>query len=107
MSRALATAGAVSVSEVAAELDRLAAQTGDPAYSKAARALLWDVPGRRPVNDDSAIEEAQWLMQSGAAKSLNAALRQVAKTRNSGASIRSVVERLRRKIAARRKIYPT
>lgn len=93
-----------SIADVAAELERLAAETGDPAYSRAARALFWDTPGRRPINDAAAIAEAQWLVRTGGTKSLNAALRQIAKTFRTDVPIKSIVERLRRKVAISRKI---
>ncbi|MDR7146161.1 hypothetical protein [Rhizobium sp. BE258] len=87
-------------------LRSLAAQTGEMAFVRAANALYQQPGGRPVINDEGLIEEARWLLQRGKAKSLNQALRKVAATVSDGDGIRSIAERLRRKMRADEKIDP-
>lgn len=91
--------------EVAVLLEKLAADTGDPAFARAARAIFQVSPGRPAVNDAAAIAEAEEIFESGRARSLNAAFMQVAAAVSPYGNLRSVAERLRRKHGA--KNYPT
>lgn len=92
---------ASSPAEVAAELEALAERTGDPAFHRAARALLADHGGGRPAIDDAdLIAEARALFAAGKVPTLNAAFLKVAKTRAGEIRPRSLAERLRRKHAA-------
>src|SRR4051812_43375661 len=65
-------------SEVAGILDHLCAQTGDPAYARAARTIFQQPPGRRPIDDRKAIQDAEELFREGKARSLHDARMQVA-----------------------------
>ncbi len=78
----------------------LAEQTGDPAFMRAANALHQQAPGRPSIDDAKLIEEAVWLFKQGKAKSINQALRKVARTVADQEGVRSVAERLRRKMRA-------
>ena len=55
--------------EARAALERLALVTGDPAYHRAARALMHQPSGRPPKRDARLIEEATVLLASGKARS--------------------------------------
>lgn len=88
---------------VAVELQRLAEETGDAAFLRAARALLQERPGRRPIDDGKALGEVRWLVDTGAAGSLYAACRMVARAMGTPRRReRSVAERLRRKVGAQK-----
>lgn len=84
--------------EVRAALERLALVTGDPAYHRAARALMHQPSGRPPKRDARLIEEATVLLASGKARSRLAACLMVARAYHPYQNERSVAERLRRKM---------
>lgn len=86
-----------SLDDVAAALEDLATRTGEIAFERAARALYQSSPGRKAVDDRAALAEVRWLLETGEARSLNDALRMVAKSLRGSGNIRSVAERLRRK----------
>ncbi len=67
---------------------------------RAANALHQQAPGRPSIDDAKLIEEAVWLFKQGKAKSINQALRKVARTVADQEGVRSVAERLRRKMRA-------
>ncbi len=94
----------VRAGEVRAALERLALATGDPAYRRAARALMHQPSGRSPLNDARLIEDAEALLASGKARSQWAACRMVARARHPYRSEHSIAERLRRKMAAKKKV---
>jgi hypothetical protein len=83
-------------------LESFAEKTGDNSYRRAASALNWATPGRRPKYpqrpDQLAIDEARDLLANGKAGSIHGALMQVAKARWPYAKPRSVAQRLTRKI---------
>jgi hypothetical protein len=102
--QAFAISGEPTVTEMANALRSLAARMREPAFARAANALQQAGPGgsgRPAVDDRRLIEEAQWLLESGRARSLNDALTRVARTVN-GSRVRSTVERLRYKIRRRK-----
>jgi len=81
---------------VADNLLRLAAETGDGRFRRAAGVLRGARGGAPARNDDALLAEARELYRAGSVRSWHAALRQVAATQPDG-SLRSIVERLRRK----------
>lgn len=85
--------------DVAEILERLAKQTGDAAFSRAARALFQETgPGRAAKNDRAALSEIAWLLQNGEARTFNRAAHHVGRSLGiERAKIGSFVERLRRK----------
>jgi hypothetical protein len=89
--------------EVRAALERLALVTGDPAYRRAARAMMHPPGGRPPKRDTRLIADAEALLASGKVRSLQAACLMVARAYHPYQSERSVAERLRRKIAKSKK----
>jgi hypothetical protein len=89
---------------VAAELEQLADRTGDPAYRRAARSLCQQQSRGRPAVDDTeAIAEALAIFEAGQARTLNSALRQVARTMAPREQVDGIAERLRRKIVKAKK----
>lgn len=97
-------AAAPTPEAIAAELERLAVVTGDPAYRRAARSLCQQQSrGRPPIDDAAAIDEALALLESGGARSLNQALRFVARTMGTRGEVDGIAERLRRKIVKAKK----
>jgi len=89
--------------EIADWLEQLGTATGDRQFARAARTLRQGTsPGRPLINDDQALSEAQWLLETGKAKTLNGALERVSRSVGGYAKPRSVVERLRRKIRQRK-----
>lgn len=87
-----------SPAAVAAALDRLAAQTGDPAYARAAKALLaLPSPGREPIDDALALAEAREILARNPGMSRWSALLLVARRLGPLGKERSTAERLRRK----------
>jgi hypothetical protein len=94
----------VRASEVRVALERLALATGDPAYQRAARAIMHQPSGRPPNKDARLIAEAEALLETGGASSLWEACRLVARGYDPYRRERSVAERLRRKIVASKKL---
>lgn len=93
-----------SPAAVAAALDRLAVQTGDPAYARAAKALLAPVsPGRTPEDDRLPLAEVKDLMARGKAKTKWQACCMVARRLGPIGHDVSTAKRLQRKL---RKIVP-
>ncbi|BBC00201.1 hypothetical protein BE61_56570 [Bradyrhizobium elkanii USDA 61] len=91
-----------TVPAVAAELERLADCSPDPAakaaFLRASRALFQQHPGRRPKNDRRLLDEVENLLAAGLARSEHDALQRVAATiATDHRSLRSIVERLRRR----------
>jgi hypothetical protein len=100
-------AGLAEAVEIFEEMLRsLAVQTGEAAFERAANALYQQPSGRPSINDARLIEEARWLIQQGKAKSINQALHKVATTVADGNGVKSIAERLRRKMRAAAKIHP-
>src|SRR5215204_2131766 len=95
---------AVRAGEVCAALERLALATGDPAYRRAARAIMHQPSGRPPNKDARLIAEAETLLETGGASSLWEACRLVARGYAPYQRERTVAERLRRKIVASKKL---
>jgi hypothetical protein len=94
-------------SEVAGILDHLCAQTGDPAYARAARTLFQQSPGRRPIDDRRAVQDAEELFKQGKARSRHDARMQVASSLAPYGTWRewcSIAERLRKKSADEQKV---
>ena len=87
---------------VAAELERLAGETGDAAFLRAAQSLFQQPPGRPAINDEAALREADFLIESGRARSMRDALMRVARARSMHGNLRSIYDRLRRKAAGRK-----
>jgi hypothetical protein len=98
--------GAVSVSasslkrEIAAVFERVAADTGDAAWSRAALALRRKREGRPSNNDDASLNEMAWLLASKNARSVEHAAWLVAATLQGEHSVRAAAERLARKFRA-------
>lgn len=91
-----------AVTAVAAELDRLAEcsanRAAKAAFRRASRALFQQHPGRRPKNDRRLLDEVDALLAAGLARSEHDALQRVAATiATDHRSLRSIVERLRRR----------
>ncbi|RDD61461.1 hypothetical protein [Ferruginivarius sediminum] len=79
-------------------LDQLAAATNDARYSRAAGHIRGSNGGRQPCGDDeTALHEMRWLLESGKARSIRDAARKTAATMNSITALESVEDRLRRK----------
>ena len=91
-----------SAGEVADALDQLAARSGEEAFARAARVLRRGPGGRPARNDAAAVQEVEHLLKTGAARTLNKALRRVAAATEPYGRRKSVVERLRRKVSAAR-----
>lgn len=93
---------APSLSDLEADLERWAQETGESAYLRAARAL-WHQPAGRPAIDDRfLIAQVHQAIAAGAAQSTADAIRMIA--RAAGPSHEeAVARRLRRKLAANRK----
>lgn len=89
--------------DVAAFLDHVAGVTGERRYLSAAR-MIRTPPGRPPIDDDTAIAEAENMLATGAVKSLTAGFLAVAKAYGPRRKAKSCAERLRRK--HRKKILP-
>lgn len=93
-----------SPAAVAAELDRLAAQTGDACYARAARVLLQATsPGRTSQDDRLPLAEVKDLLARGKAKSEWQACCMVARRLGPLGREVSTAKRLQRKL---RKIIP-
>jgi len=83
---------------VAAELEALAARTGDKSYARAARVLLQATsPGREPIDDALALVEAAEIVKRNPAMSLWSVLMLVARRLGPIGHERSTAQRLRRK----------
>lgn len=95
---------APSLSDLAADLERWAEETGNGAYLRAARAL-WQQPAGRPAIDDrQAIAEVNSHLETGRAQSLSQACMLVAQAIGPLGQERSTAERLRRKINPRKRL---
>lgn len=93
-----------SPAAIAAQLDRLAARTGNAAYARAARALLQATsPGRTPEDDRLALAEVKDLLARGKAKTKWQACCLVARRLGPIGKETSTAKRLQRKL---RKIVP-
>jgi hypothetical protein len=84
--------------ELLGRLEALAEASGDPDLLRASRAVRQYSPGRPAIDDTLALEEVQWLVESGKAKTVNQALTRVAQSIAGYQNIRSVAERLRQKM---------
>lgn len=82
---------------VCALLNRLADETGDDAFRRAARALRQLPPGRAPIDDDALLRQVRRLLDDRKAISTRHALMIVAH------GDRAIVERLRRKFMGLKK----
>ena len=89
--------------EIAAVLERLAADTGDAAWLRAALALR-PKRGRRSIDDNASLDEAEWLMETGKARSFEDAAGIVAATLPGEQSFSAARERLADKLRKRNKI---
>lgn len=94
-----------TIAEVYDALEALSAETGQKAFSRAARALYQQQGGRPRYDDRMAIAEVEDLLASGRAKTLHQALMLVARARGPAGCEKSTTERLRRKFRATRKIH--
>lgn len=84
--------------EIAAIFERLAADTGDATWSRAAHALTQPKKERRPlIDDDASLNEMAWLLASENARSVEQASGLVAATLEGEHSVRAAAERLARK----------
>lgn len=100
----------LKVADLCDALEVLALESGNPAFSRAARALYQQDGGRPSIDDRMAIAEARELLSTGKAKSVAQALAMVAKARSPAGderAVRSMAERLRRKIALEKKQHKT
>jgi hypothetical protein len=96
----LPTAGR-SPAAVASFLDRLADETGDDAFRRAARAMRQPPPGRSPIDDDAMLRRVHEFIDGGKARSMRHALTIVARdAADDGKGERAIIERLRRKAVA-------
>ena len=87
-----------TLGEIADELDELYLHTGDPCCERAARVLRQGTnPGRKEIDDNWALQEVEWLMETGKVATLNRAFLQVAAAHEPLGNPRSVAERLRQK----------
>ena len=87
-----------TTSEIADELDALYLHSGDPCCERAARVLRQGTnPGRKAIDDNWALQEVDWLMDTGKVATLNRAFLQVAAAHEPLGNPRSVAERLRQK----------
>ena len=82
--------------EVASILEKLALQSGDRAFSRAAAALVRLDYGRKPLPDDGALSEMSYLLETGRAKTAEQAAGFVAASM-SGQSFEATRTRLARK----------
>ncbi|KQR77798.1 hypothetical protein ASG03_15615 [Rhizobium sp. Leaf341] len=84
----------------------LAHKTGNADFLRAANALHRQPAGRPSIDDAKLIGEALWLHRNGKAKTINQALMKVARTVADEGGVKSVAERLRRKMHAAAKSLP-
>ena len=105
-----ASASQVSSGEMVVAIDDLlrllADETGNGDFLRAANALHRQPAGRPSIDDVKLIEEALWLHRNGKAKTVNQALTKVAQTVAVDGGVKSVAERLRRKMHATAKSLP-
>jgi hypothetical protein len=84
--------------EIAAVFERLAADTGDAAWLRAALALTRPKQkGRQSIDDSAALDEMAWLRENGKARSVEQAAGLVAATLTGEHSVTSARDRLARK----------
>jgi hypothetical protein len=84
--------------EIAAVFERVAADTGDAAWSRAALALKQPKQaGRHSIDDTAALDEMAWLLASENARSVEQASVLVAAALQGEHSVRAAAERLARK----------
>jgi hypothetical protein len=98
----VASSGEHPVTAVAAELERLAECSPNPAaraaFRRASRALYQQPSGRPPTNDRKLLRDIDDLLAAGHVKSVHDAIAQVAATvETTERALKTTVERLRRK----------
>src|SRR4051812_39433096 len=85
------------LAEIAQWLDHLSATTNDPRYKHASSILRAPRAGRPPSPDDAAIIDVRLMVETGRARTIEAAAREVAIALPDAQSIKSTTRRLARK----------
>lgn len=82
-------------------LDHLAERLEDPRYRTAAAMLRGSSPGRRPTDDDKALNYAMALLSTGIARSANDAAKRTARLFSEPHYSSAATDRLRKKLRAK------